>query len=40
MANWKMQLARRGNLFLDDSFGIAGQAGVDGMLSPNWSLNA
>lgn len=29
-----------GNLSLDDSFGIAGQAGVDWMLSSNWLLNA
>ncbi len=29
-----------GNLSLDDSFGIAGQAGVDWVLSPNWLLNA
>ncbi len=29
-----------GNLSLDDSFGIAGQAGIDWMLSPIWLLNA
>ncbi len=29
-----------GKLSLDDSVGIAGQAGVDWVLSPNWLLNA